>query len=95
MSRCDTPLRHIEPVDWDGGQVMTDDETGDAAAAVHGGTMPRIGRALALVACAAQAGCARGPDSIEARYVSPNVYQNWTCEQLAEERLRLTGRPAR
>lgn len=51
----------------------------------------RIGRALALMACGAQVACARGPDSIEARYVSPNIYQNWTCEQLVEERLRLTG----
>lgn len=91
MSRCDTPLRHIEPVDWDGGQVMTDHETGDAAVALRFGTMTRIGRPLALAACMALAACARGPDSIEARYVSPNVYQTWTCEQLAEERLRLTG----
>lgn len=70
---------------------MMNDETGDAVASVRVGTMTRIARPLALVACMAQAACARGPDSIEARYVSPNVYQSWSCDQLAEERLRLTG----
>lgn len=35
-------------------------------------------------------GCARSPESIEARYVSPNTYNNWTCEQLFEERIRLS-----
>lgn len=46
---------------------------------------------MAISVCAIQAtACASSPDSIEARYVSPNVYQNWTCEQLVEERSRLT-----
>jgi hypothetical protein len=46
---------------------------------------------VALVACAAHvAGCASSPDSIEGRYVSPTTYQNWTCDQLADERVRLT-----
>lgn len=50
-----------------------------------------IRRFVAVSVCAAQAAaCASSPDSIEARYVSPNVYQNWTCEQLVEERTRLT-----
>ena len=42
-----------------------------------------------MVACVAQA-CASSPDSFEARYVSPTMYQNWTCEQLVEEKARLT-----
>lgn len=70
---------------------MTKDATGDAAAPGRVGTMTRIARPLALVACLAQAACARGPESIEARYVSPNAYQSWSCDQLTEERLRLTG----
>ena len=49
-----------------------------------------LGRLLAAAACAVQVACASSPDSIEARYVSPNAYQNWTCEQLGEERTRLT-----
>jgi len=50
-----------------------------------------LGRPLAVVACVAQvAACASRPDSIEARYVSPTMYQNWSCEQLTEEKRRLT-----
>lgn len=49
-----------------------------------------LGRPLAVAACALQAACASSPDSIEARYVSPNAYQNWTCDQLVDERTRLT-----
>lgn len=44
----------------------------------------------ALVAASQVAACAKGPDSIEARYVSPNQYQNWSCDQLSEEKIRLT-----
>jgi hypothetical protein len=42
------------------------------------------------VACATQATCAPGPASVEACYASPNAYQSWTCEQLMEERARLS-----
>ena len=35
------------------------------------------------------AGCVSRPESIEARYVSPNMYQAWTCDQLADEKTRL------
>jgi hypothetical protein len=42
-----------------------------------------------MICCAHVAGCASGPDSVEARYVSPTMYQTWTCEQLTEERTRL------
>jgi hypothetical protein len=49
-----------------------------------------MGKPLALAACATQVACAASPESIEARYVSPNTYQTWSCEQLVEERARLT-----
>jgi hypothetical protein len=49
-----------------------------------------VGRPLAVLAMIAQAGCASSPDSISARYVSPNMYQNWTCDQLIDEKMRLT-----
>lgn len=47
-------------------------------------------RLLAVIACASQAACASQPQNIEARYVSPTVYQNWSCDQLFDERTRLT-----
>lgn len=34
--------------------------------------------------------CASNPDNIEGRYVSPVIYQNWTCDQIVEERVRLS-----
>jgi len=34
-------------------------------------------------------GCAQSPDSIQPAYVSTFTYQNWTCEQLAEEQIYL------
>lgn len=42
-----------------------------------------------LVATSQVAACAKGPDSIDAKYVSPQQYQNWSCDQLAEEKIRL------
>lgn len=35
--------------------------------------------------------CASHPDSIEPAYVSPSLYYNWSCEELSEERARLTS----
>lgn len=49
-----------------------------------------VGRPLAVLAAVAQAGCASSPDSVSARYVSPNMYQNWSCDQLLDEKMRLT-----
>ena len=49
-----------------------------------------------LVACLtsaslmAAAGCASHPDKIDAKYVSPVSYQSWSCENLLEERTRLS-----
>lgn len=34
--------------------------------------------------------CASNPDNIEGKYVSPVIYQNWTCDQITEERVRLS-----
>ncbi len=39
--------------------------------------------------------CASNPDNIEGKYISPVIYQNWTCDQLTEERTRLTLEVAR
>ena len=35
------------------------------------------------------AGCVSQPGSVDARYVSPTLYQSWSCSQLAEESTRL------
>ena len=50
----------------------------------------RIANVTKLGLCLLQvAGCASQPSSIDARYVSPNTYQAWTCDQLTEEHKRL------
>jgi hypothetical protein len=59
----------------------------DRASARVGG----LRRAFAALVMVSYVGaCAKGPDSIDARYVSPNTYQNWSCEQLVDEKMRLT-----
>ena len=35
------------------------------------------------------AGCAKKPETIEAAYVSPTIYDKWPCSQLTEEHMRL------
>lgn len=52
-------------------------------------------RVVAGGLCLTLAACASSPDSISARYVSPNTYQNWSCEQLFEEKRRIHGEVAR
>lgn len=53
----------------------------------------RPGRSLAgllfLVSCASH------PDKIEGKYISPVIYQSWTCDQLTEERMRLSREVSR
>jgi hypothetical protein len=44
-----------------------------------------------LAATVLVAGCAAKPESIQASYVSEVTYQHWTCQQLAEETLRLNA----
>lgn len=72
-----------------------DDARAKPCARNHGTAQPgwmRIAsRPLAMLACVAQVGCASSPDSIGARYVSPNMYQNWSCDQLVDEKTRLTS----
>src|SRR5262249_45863546 len=58
----------------------------------RGGLIQSIGRPAALLAIVSQAAaCAPSPESVQARYVSPNMYQNWTCDQLIDERTRLSS----
>ena len=40
------------------------------------------------------AGCATPPDKIETAYVSPLQYENYTCEQIQAEALRVSDRAA-
>jgi|tagenome__1003787_1003787.scaffolds.fasta_scaffold20170147_1 hypothetical protein len=57
-------------------------------AAARGDVLRRVlGVGLAASYLAA---CTKSPDSIDARYVSPTTYQAWSCEQLVDERMRLT-----
>jgi hypothetical protein len=49
-----------------------------------------VRRTVALLACLAQAACASRPDSIEASYVSPTTFANWSCDQLFDEKGRLS-----
>lgn len=37
------------------------------------------------------AACASNPDKIKAQYISPMIYQSYTCEQLVSEHQRLIG----
>ena len=49
-------------------------------------------RALGLAAIAAcLAGCAATPESIAPAYISEVTYQNWSCQQLSEETVRLSA----
>lgn len=48
-------------------------------------------RALGIaIAASYLAACTKAPEKVDARYVSPATYQNWSCEQLTEEKMRLT-----
>ena len=49
-------------------------------------------RKLLLVALAALSGCATRSDSISASYVSPVMYQSYTCPQLREEAARISAK---
>lgn len=54
-----------------------------------GGNMFRSRISWVVAACLVNTGCASGPDSIDAKYVSPTTYQSWACPQLMDERTRL------
>jgi hypothetical protein len=50
---------------------------------------------IATVAVAALlTGCATSPSSVAPTYVSPVVYQNFSCQQLADEAQRVSSRAA-
>lgn len=44
----------------------------------------------ALAACVVLSGCATSPKDIAPAYVSPILYQNLSCEQLAQEAARVS-----
>jgi hypothetical protein len=46
--------------------------------------------AFCLAATLAVAGCAKSPESIAPAYVSTVNFHSWSCDQLAEEGIRLT-----
>jgi len=49
-----------------------------------------VRRMVGLSICVTQVGCASQPDSIEPSYISPVTYASWSCDQLLDERIRLT-----
>jgi hypothetical protein len=50
---------------------------------------------LAVAVCGLLvAGCAKDADQVGATYVSPVLYENYTCPQLAEEAQRVSSRAA-
>lgn len=56
--------------------------------------MIRILTAAALVASLSLAGCATNPNQISAAYVSPVLYENLSCKQLAAEAQRVSNAAA-
>lgn len=49
---------------------------------------------VALAGAMIVAGCAKDADQVSATYVSPIVYDNYTCPQLGEEAQRVSSRAA-
>lgn len=47
---------------------------------------------LALCAGVILSGCATHPNDIQAKYVSPTLYANWSCDQLIAENNRIVAR---
>ena len=47
---------------------------------------------LALIGAIVVAGCAKDASQVGATYVSPILYENYTCPQLAEEAQRVSSR---
>lgn len=48
--------------------------------------------AIALICAFLAGGCAKSPDDISGAYVSPLVYQSFTCDQIGEELARVVAR---
>ena len=53
-----------------------------------------IGRNTTILVVGALGACAASPESIPPSYISPVVFQNWTCEQLSAEGYRLAAATA-
>ncbi|HXD44110.1 MAG TPA: hypothetical protein VN655_03165 [Pseudolabrys sp.] len=49
---------------------------------------------IALAGAVLVAGCAKDADQVSATYISPVLYDNYTCAQLAEEAQRVSSRAA-
>lgn len=47
-------------------------------------------RVVAALFAASSAACTTSPQNVQPRYVSPVAYSSWQCDQLTEERARLT-----
>ena len=46
--------------------------------------------AASLIPAILISGCAKSPDSIAPAYTSPTAYNGWSCQQLAEENVRVS-----
>ncbi len=57
-----------------------------------GDSMRSVVFIVAAGAVLSATGCAKRADQISASYVSPIAYQNYTCEQIAQESLRISAR---
>lgn len=54
----------------------------------------RVYVGLVVVLALGFGGCAKQADQVAASYVSPMLYENYTCRQLAEEAQRVSARAA-
>ena len=54
----------------------------------------RVHAGMVLATAAICCGCAKQADQVAAAYVSPILYENYTCPQLAEEAQRVSARAA-
>jgi len=50
---------------------------------------------IGLAACVSLAACTQRPENVTARYVSPNQYRSWQCEDLYDERQRVDAEQTR
>lgn len=44
---------------------------------------------IGIAACVSLGACTQRPENVTARYVSPNQYRSWQCEDLWDERQRV------
>src|SRR5262245_32017360 len=58
-------------------------------------TRALIAQGTVLLSIALLCGCASSPDDIDPTYLSPNLYQSYSCDQLAEEGQRVAAQAAK